>query len=139
MLRFPINDQQIPIMGRNAKGNQALRLRFGEKIIGCVTLAEQSNLLLVTELGYGKKLEIDNVRLSKRGDIGTQAINFNNKQDRLAAIMLVTSAQEAIATTSNDRRIPIIVDSVGVMPRDSKGSKVAKLDSGETISAIYPQ
>jgi len=139
MLRFPINDQQIPIMGRNAKGNQALRLRFGEKIIGCVALAEESNLLLVTELGYGKQLEIDNLRLSKRGDIGTQAINFNNKQDRLAAIMLVDSAGEAIATTSNDRRIPIVVSSVGVMPRDSKGSKVAKLDSGETISALYPQ
>ncbi len=139
MLRFPINDQQIPIMGRNAKGNQALRLRFGEKIIGCVTLTDQSNLLLVTELGYGKQLEIGNIRLSKRGDIGTQAINFNNKQDRLAAIMLSDSAPEAIATTTNDRRIPIVVSSVGIMPRDSKGSKVAKLDSGEIISAIYPQ
>ena len=77
MLRFPINDQQIPIMGRNAKGNQALRLRYGEKIIGCVALAEESNLLLVTELGYGKQLEIGNIRLSKRGDIGTQAINLS--------------------------------------------------------------
>lgn len=137
ILRFPINDEQIPVMGRNAQGNQALRLRYGEKLVGCVTLNQTDNLLLLTELGYGKQLEINNLRLAKRGDIGTQAISFNDKEDRLASVIVAQPGSEAIVTTNHDRRLSLAIDDVELLPRDSQGIKVVKLKSQETVCNLY--
>ena len=137
ILRFPIDDEQIPTMGRNAQGNQALRLRYGETLIGCTTINSKDNLLLVTELGYGKQLDVGNVRLAKRGDIGTQAISFNSKEDRLASMIVAQSGKEGIVTTSSDRRLLLAIDDVEVLPRDSMGTKIVKLKSEETVSNFY--
>jgi DNA gyrase subunit A len=137
ILRFPIDDEQIPTMGRNAQGNQALRLRYGETLVGCTTLNSKDKLLLVTELGYGKQLDVSNIRLAKRGDIGTQAISFESKEDRLVSIVVAQSRKEGIITTNTDRRISIAIDDVEVLPRDSTGMKIVKLKSEETVSHLY--
>ena len=137
ILRFPIDDQQIPSMGRNAQGNQALRLRYEETLVGCVSVNKKDNLLLVTKSGYGKQLEINNIRLAKRGDIGTQAINFADKEDRLTSVTIAQPEKEAIITTSLDRRLPLAIDDVEVLPRDSQGTKIIKLKAEETISQVY--
>lgn len=137
ILRFPIDDAQIPAMGRNAQGNQALRLRYGEQLIGCVALNNQDQLLLVTELGYGKQLDINQIRLAKRGDIGTQVISFNSKQDRLASLTVAQPGQNGILTTNTERRLSLTIDDVAVLPRDNQGTKIVKLKAEETISGIY--
>ena len=137
ILRFPIDDAQIPAMGRNAQGNQALRLRYGEKLIGCTTVSDRDKLLLVTEMGYGKQLDISNIRLAKRGDIGTQGMNFHNKQDRLVSMLVAKSDRDAIVTTSTDRRLSVAIDDVEVLSRDSQGTKIIKLKSEERVSHLY--
>jgi DNA gyrase subunit A len=137
ILRFPIDDAQIPALGRNAQGNQALRLRYGEELVGCVALKDRERLLLVTELGYAKQLELNQIRLAKRGDIGTQAISFSNKQDRLASIVVVQPNREAIMTTNTERRLSLAIDDVETLPRESSGAKIVKLKSAETISGVY--
>ena len=137
MLRFPINDEQIPQMGRNAQGYQALRLRYGEEIVGCTTATGQDKLLLLTKLGYGKQLDINAIRLAKRGDIGTQALGFHNKQDRLASMALAQPAVEGIVTTSEDNRITLSMDAVEELSRESKGNRVLKLNANETITRLY--
>ena len=137
MLRFPINDEQIPQMGRNAQGYQALRLRYGEEIVGCTTATGQDKLLLLTKLGYGKQLDINAIRLAKRGDIGTQALGFHNKQDRLASMALAQPAVEGIVTTSEDNRITLSMDAVEELSRESKGNRVLKLNANETITKLY--
>ncbi|VEP13289.1 DNA topoisomerase 4 subunit A [Hyella patelloides LEGE 07179] len=139
ILRFPVNNEQIPVMGRNAQGNQALRLRYGEELVSCVTLSDRDNLLLITELGYGKQLDVNAIRLAKRGDIGTQAINFNNKEDRLASVTVAKAGKDAIITTNTDRRLSLAINDVEVLPRDSQGTKIVKLKSEETINNIYLQ
>ena len=137
ILRFPIDDEQVPTMGRNAQGNQALRLRYGETLVGCMAIDSKDKLLLVTELGYGKQLDVSNIRLAKRGDIGTQAISFENKEDRLISMIVAQSGKEGIITTNTDRRISIAIDDVEVLPRDSTGTKIIKLKSEETVSHLY--
>ena len=137
IIRLPINDEQIPVMGRNARGNQALRLRYGEEIVSCVTLNTKDKLLLITKLGYAKQLEANRIRLAKRGDIGTQAINFKDKKDRLASVVVAEAGKEAIVTTDTEKRISLLVDEIETLPRDSHGTKAFKLRSEETVENIY--
>jgi DNA gyrase subunit A len=136
ILRFAIEDEHIPLMGRSAQGNQMLRLRYGENLAGCVPLSAGENILLVTGLGYGKRLPIDLLRLAKIGDIGTQALQFADKTDNLAGIVLAQKKTNVVLVTSSDRFIPLSVDSVALGGKDGVGDRIAKLKNDETIVAV---
>ena len=138
LLRFEINDQQLPLMGRTAQGNQASRLRRREQLVGCVTIPADGNLLLISEQGYGKRLPVNAVRLVNRGEIGTQALQFTTAKDMLVGILSASPASEVALVTSSERMIPLQVDKVKLLGKDGSGDRVAKLKQGETIvSALF--
>jgi DNA gyrase subunit A len=133
ILPFAIDDAQIPLMGRSAQGNQILRLRYGEHLAGCVAIDNNENLLLVSMLGYGKRLPISSLRLAKVGDIGTQVMQFTSKADNLAAMVEAKAGTNVILVTNSDRGIPVSVDSVAMGSKDGTGDRLAKLKSEEAI------
>ncbi|AFZ34211.1 DNA topoisomerase (ATP-hydrolyzing) [Stanieria cyanosphaera PCC 7437] len=136
ILRLPVNDQQIPILGRNAQGNQALKLRYGEAIVGCVTLRSEDKLLLVTQSGYGKCIPATALRLASRGDIGTQAIQFSSKTDNLAGMILAQPNQSIMVTTNNEQKLVIAINQVNLLGTDGAGNKLVKLQSQEIVTEL---
>ena len=139
ILRLPVNEQNIPTMGRNAQGNQAIKLRYGETIVGCANVTDNKNILLVTQLGYSKQFPVNTARLCKRGDLGTPAIPFPNKQDYLASAILAQPESEVILTTNRGKRLVQDLGKIEILGKDRKPQKIAKLDSEEAIINIYLQ
>lgn len=134
IVRLAIDDQQIPVLGRNAQGNQALKLRYGEAIVGCVNLTSKDNLLLVTQSGYGKRIPITAIRLANRGDIGTQAVQFNHKNDLLAGMILAQPGKTIILSTNSEQRFVLPIEEIDLLGTDGTGNKLAKLQSQEIVT-----
>ncbi|MBW3586832.1 MAG: DNA topoisomerase 4 subunit A, partial [Cyanobacteria bacterium 0813] len=63
VLRFEIDDEQLPPMGRVAQGSQVTRLRKQEELVGCITLDPNDSLVLFSELGWAKRMPAGSVRL----------------------------------------------------------------------------
>lgn len=134
LLRFPVNDQQLPIMGRTAVGLQALRLRKQEKLVGGVVLDNLGdNVLLVSQSGSAKRVSASTLRQGNRGDIGTQAMQFSSKSDALAGMVLATD-EAAVVTTQRVVRIP--VDQVTVRGKDGAGDRISELNPGEKVIEV---
>ncbi|MEL6496038.1 MAG: DNA topoisomerase (ATP-hydrolyzing) [Cyanobacteria bacterium J06623_7] len=138
ILRLPIDDLQIPLMGRNAQGNRVMRLRMKENLVGCCQLEPQDSLAVITQLGFGKRIAANSLRLGNRGDIGTQGIQFSNKEDILAGITPTTDRKNILLTTSIDRRLVLPVDSLVQGEKNSPGKRVGKLKANEVITGVYP-
>jgi len=136
ILRFEVNDEQLPLMGRTAQGNQALRLRRREQVVGCVTLSTEDNLLLVTEQGYGKRLPVSAIRRVNRGDLGTQALQFNSSTDNLVGMVSAPAASEVVLLTSAQRMVSLRLDSVKLWGKDGTGDRVAKLKQDEKVITV---
>lgn len=137
ILRFEVNDEQLPIMGRAAQGTQASRLRR-EHLIGCAVLAADDNLLLVSELGYGKRLPVSAIRRGNRGDIGTSALQFKTATDHLVGMIPQSAAEEVMLVTNDERVISLRLDTVKLLGKDGAGSPIAKLKAEEKIISISP-
>jgi len=136
LLKFAVNDEQLPVMGRTAMGLQALRLRQQEVMVGCVTLNTEEDLLLVTQLGYAKRLPVSGLRLANRGDIGTQSFKFANKTDTLAGMVLAPPKAEVVLVTNHQRVVRLSVETVSSMGRDSVGERVLQLNRDEKIITV---
>lgn len=132
MLRFEVNDEQLPIMGRTAQGTQASRLRR-EHLVGCAVLPASDNLLLISQQGYGKRLPVSSIRKGNRGDIGTSAMQFKTATDRLLGMIPQSTAEEVMLVTSDEQVISLRLDAVKLLGKDGTGSQVVKLKSEERI------
>lgn len=138
LLRFPVNDEQLPIMGRAAMGLQAFRLLKNQQMVGCVNLNQDHKLLLVTQEGFATSISwpANQLRVANRGDLGIQILKFHNKTDNLAAMVQVKPAREVALMTNKDRVIRVSVDIVPSFSKDSKGESICQLNRDEKIIAV---
>jgi DNA gyrase subunit A len=136
ILRFSVGDRQLPIMGRSAQGNQALRLRFNEEIVGCVSLTDNQDLILISELGYGKRLLANSLRLASIGDLGNHAFHFTSKLDNLAGMLLATG-EKITLLTNQKRNLNLGINDIPTWGKDGAGDRLVKLKTDEKIISIF--
>ncbi len=136
LLRLPVNDEQLPQMGRTAQGAQVTRLRKQETLVSCVTIAPSGSLLLVSEQGFAKRLSGERVRPTTRGAIGTQMFQFKGQSDSLAGMVSVLPHQPTYLLTSENRLVRFLSDEVRLQGQDPTGDRLFKLNSGEKIIEV---
>jgi DNA gyrase subunit A len=133
LLRFVVNDEELPIMGRTAMGLQAFRLLKNQQMVGCVTVDNNDNLLLLTQEGYAKQIPASQLKAANRGNLGTQSLKFTSKTDNLAKMLLAIPGAEVIVVTSKERLIRLEIDVIPVSERDHKGENLIPVNREEKI------
>jgi len=138
LIRFIIDDENLPLMGRTAQGPQALRLRKQESIVGCVRIQNQNDcVLMVSTAGFAKRLPISGIHRGARGGIGTQAFLFKQKTDDLVAIAPSPPGGEITVITSNARSAQIPIDAIPRQGRDTPTAyRLGKFAKGEKIETV---
>ncbi|MEH2195842.1 MAG: DNA gyrase subunit A [Nostoc sp.] len=136
LLRFAVNDEQLPVMGRTAMGLQAFRLLKNQQMVGCVTVGKDDQLLLVTQEGYAKRMAASQLRAANRGDLGTQAMKFASKTDNLAGMVIAIASAEVALVTNKERVVRISVETVPILGRDVKGESIIQLNRDEKIITV---
>jgi DNA gyrase subunit A len=133
VLRFDINDEQVPILGRAAQGQPALRLLKKEVLVGCVAVSTSDSLVMVTEQGYAKQLPVSAIKPINRGEIGIYAMQFALKTDALVGIAPGLPGAEVAVLTDADRLARLPIDKMPRQGRDAKGDRLLKLNRKEKI------
>ena len=117
-LRLPIDENNVPLMGRTAQGPTLMRLLPGETIVGAAVTAADAEVLLISALGQLKKLAVSNLRLCQRGDLGEIALRFSNRNDQL--VDLRACDVELVAVETQTGSIRLQTDSL--VAEDSRGT-----------------
>jgi DNA gyrase subunit A len=137
LLRFPIDDDNLPVMGRAAQGPQGIRLGKQEALVGCVTIESGKDcLLLVSAAGYGKRLPVEALRVAKRGDIGTQAFQFSQKADSLVALQPAPPQATLTILTSTERVAILPIKAVPRQGRTGESDRLINPNKGETVTQV---
>jgi DNA gyrase subunit A len=92
------------------------------------------NLLLLTQLGYGKSFPVESLRLGVLGDIGTTAMQFSGETDRLVAILPYLAEQRLLLLTNHNRQISVSSEDFNVWSKDGVGDRLIELERDELIN-----
>jgi DNA gyrase subunit A len=134
-LRLPIDENNVPLMGRTAQGPTLMRLLPGETIVGAAVTAADSDVLLISALGQLKKLAVSNLRLCQRGDLGEIALRFSNRNDQL--VDLRACDVELVAVETQTGSIRLQTDSL--LAEDSRGTGLnLELPKTEKVTRLLP-
>jgi len=139
MLRLSFNDTDLPLMGRAAQGPMLMRLLPGEAVVGaaCVAAsAASASVLLATEGGQVKRLEVSNLRLGQRGDMGQIGLRLQQRGDRVIDLQ---PADTAVLSLLTEKGWSARLDLSHLQAEDCSGSGVSiALPPGQTLQQLVP-
>ena len=124
-------------MGRTAAGVRGIRLKKDQKVVGMVCVsAQDAELLVLSEHGYGKRSYIKHFRLTNRGGLGVKTLQVTQKTGQLVAINLVKKEDEFMIMNKSGITIRTTAKQLRVISRATQGVRVVRLNKGDAISAV---
>jgi DNA gyrase subunit A len=125
-------------MGRNASGVRGITLRDDkDEVVGMVSIPDNdSDILVVSEKGYGKRSKLDDYRITNRGGKGVKTINITEKTGELVAIKNVTDEDDLMIINKSGITIRIGVADLRVMGRATQGVKLINIKENDSIAAV---
>ena len=134
------HENNVRPMGRTASGVRGVRLENDEdKVIGMICVArEESDLLVVSQNGFGKRSSIKDYRITKRGGKGVMTLKTTEKTGYLVSIKEVKTNDELMIINKSGIaiRTKITDKNIRVMGRATQGVKLIRLSEGDEISSV---
>ena len=125
-------------MGRNASGVRGITLQSeNDEVIGMIAVDDmESNILVVSENGYGKRSSLEDYRVTNRGGKGVKTISITEKTGNLVAIKNVTDEDDLMIINKSGIAIRMAVADLRVMGRATQGVKLINLKGNDSIAAV---
>ena len=150
-IRF--DEEDVRPMGRPAFGVRGMDLDKGDHIVGMAVTpkeppaktakkqpeeGEESTarmILSVTEMGYGKRTDIDEYRLQSRGGKGVINVKTTARNGKVSAIMLVDEDSEAMVISQFGKIIRMDTSGIREAGRSTQGVRLLQMDGGDKVAA----
>ena len=136
MVRF--DESKTRPMGRTASGVRGIRLADeNDEVIGLVTVSDlESEILVVSENGYGKRSPLEAYRETNRGGKGVKAMNITEKTGALISIGAVTDNDDLMIINKSGLTIRLRVSDLRIMGRNTQGVRLINIKGSDSIAAV---
>ncbi|MBT6568024.1 MAG: DNA gyrase subunit A [Flavobacteriales bacterium] len=125
-------------MGRGASGVRGITLAGpNDELVGMVSVNDMdSNILVVSENGYGKRSDLEDYRITNRGGKGVKTISITDKTGELVAIKNVSDEDDLMIINKSGIAIRMSVADLRVMGRATQGVRLINLKDNDSIAAV---
>ena len=133
VIRFKESD--IRPTGRAARGVRGIRLKKGDLMVSMeVGSMEGKTILVVTEKGFGKRVQPGQFKVQARGGQGVLGQKITPKTGEVVYARFVEDNQQVLLTTNQGQSIRFSVEGVSVLGRISQGVRFINLKEGEKVT-----
>jgi DNA gyrase subunit A len=130
------NEQDVRAMGRSARGVRGIDLRQGDLVVDMAVITSGMSLLTVCERGYGKRTEIDEYRLTRRGGKGVINIRATARNGPVVALRAVTNEDALMLITAKGILLKMEVDQLRDIGRATQGVRLIRVDDDDRVVAV---
>ena len=125
-------------MGRGASGVRGIKLAStNDEVVGMVSVNDMdTNILVVSENGYGKRSDLENYRITNRGGKGIKTISITEKTGSLVTLKNVSDHDDLMIINKSGIAIRMTVSDLRVMGRATQGVKLINLKDDDSIAAV---
>ena len=135
-IRF--EEEKTRPMGRTASGVRGITLQHeNDEVIGMVSVNDmESDILVVSEKGYGKRSSLEDYRITNRGGKGVKTLNISDKTGKLVAIKNVDDNNDLMIINKSGIVIRMSVEDLRVMGRATQGVRLINIKEDDSIAAV---
>ncbi|MBR2304695.1 MAG: DNA gyrase subunit A, partial [Ruminococcus sp.] len=127
-----IKETDARLMSRTAHGVRAIRLSEGDYVVSMARVREGASVLTVSEHGLGRRVDLENYRIQKRGGKGLT----NYKNGDVCGIKVVDDEDDIVMISSDGIVIRIRACDISLMGRYSKGVRLMRVADDVKVVAF---
>jgi DNA gyrase subunit A len=134
------HESDVRPMGRAAYGVFGIDIKdaagkIADEVVSMVIADDAKSVLTVCENGYGKRSQISDYRLIRRGGKGVINIQATDRNGKVVGVMDVDDEDEVMLISQSGIIIRTSVKEVSVIGRNTQGVRLMKLDAGDRVVA----
>ena len=130
-IRF--NEKDVRKTGRTSMGVIGMNLEPGDEVVGMQMNTQGGSLLIVSENGMGKRTDISEFKLQKRGGKGLKCYKVTEKTGFVIGVKAVDDEHEIMMITNEGIIIQFPVNSISSIGRNTSGVKLMNIDAKENV------
>ena len=125
-------------MGRGASGVRGITLADNkDEVVGMISVNDMdTNVLVVSENGFGKRSDLEGYRMTNRGGKGVKTISVTEKTGSLVTLKNVNDDDDLMIINKSGIAIRMAVSDLRIMGRATQGVKLINLKDGDAIAAV---
>ena len=133
-IRF--SETELRPIGRGTRGVRGMRLKKGDVVIGMGLAKDESQILTITENGFGKRTPVSQYTRIHRGGQGVINIITDDRNGRAVSTQEVTGDEEIMVTTLEGIMIRTRVSEISLVSRNTKGVRIMRLNKKDRVVAV---
>lgn len=130
------DESEVRAMGRDTMGVRGMTVNADARVLGMEIAHEESDLFVITELGYGKRTPISEYPEHHRGGQGVYTITMTPKKGLLAAMKIVDPEDEIMIITEEGVVVRTAVSGVSELGRSTQGVHVMNVADKDKVTAV---
>ena len=129
-------ETDVRAMGRNAMGVIGMNLDDGDEVVGMQLNTQGDSLLIASEMGMGKRTDLDEFTLQKRGGKGVKCYRITEKTGNVVGVKAVRDDHEIMMITTGGIIIQIPAGDISIYGRNTSGVKLINIDDDVRVAKI---
>ena len=129
-------EEEVRATGRATQGVKGITLRKGDHVVGMDKLSKGTEVLIVSENGFGKRTPTSEFRPQGRGGLGIINMKVTEKTGKVIGIKIVKPEQELLLITTEGLVIRTDISSISVVGRNAQGVILMRTKEDDKIAAL---
>ncbi len=138
IIRF--NEKDVRVIGRQGAGVKGINIKKNDAVADVAVIGQEeikkSKLLVITENGYGKRIDVKNYRAQKRGGVGVKTVKNTEKVGGVIALRALLDEKDIIAISRKGKVIRMELKNISEQSRVTQGVRLMKTDKGDKIASV---
>ena len=128
--------EEIRSMGRTATGVRGMRISDNAHILNMEAVRENTDVLVITEKGYGKRTAAGEYTVHHRGGRGMTTITMTQKKGALCGMLVVEESDEIMVSTESGIIVRTPVSGISKSGRSAQGVRIMNVAEGDKVVAL---
>ena len=133
-IRF--TEGQVPVMGRAAFGVRGIRLRGDDLVVSALLIRREGTVLAVSDQGWGRRTDVNDYPLRKRGGLGVLMTPPGGGAGRLIGAIEVLDQDAVMLVTAAGRITQVVAGDVPVTRKTTRGTRLAQVEVGDRVVRV---
>lgn len=129
-------EDEVRSMGRGTMGVRGMKVDADTRVLGMEIAQPDTDLLVITELGYGKRTPVSEYPSHHRGGQGVYTITMTEKKGLLAAMKIVAQTDEVMIITEEGIIVRTPVAEISQLGRSTQGVRVMNVADKDKVTAV---
>ena len=123
-------------MGRSSSGLKGIKLATNDELVAALRIEKNSKMIIITESGYGKRVEFDNFTPHGRGTGGMKVYNISEKSGEIVGAITIADEDDIVCITSQGKTLRFKSTDIKEQGAGASGVKIVKITEPDYLVGI---